>query len=291
MTRPKRETVEYFPHYCSPSKTLFILQDQFSNDGYAFYYKLRELLGDSEGHAYPLHKAADWQYLAARTGVTQVQAKEILDTMAGLEAIDRNLYDSGVIWSPGFIDILEPLYSRRKTEPPVKPDINTPQLSLTPADTPASKPNSDNNRQSKVKESKVKKVNTSKPDIKSLESLKDPKYLKPLYADYTELVVTRELERFKNHLKAKGKRYKDYRAAFRNWLSSPYQGNNGDSKTQEDKKYYFAECPECHHRLVVDSLDTYKACPKCKLRPKMDVFVMNATQVKKYLANKKKVEV
>ncbi len=39
MARPLKQTVDYFPHdsHASDSKTLFILESKFGNDGYAFY--------------------------------------------------------------------------------------------------------------------------------------------------------------------------------------------------------------------------------------------------------------
>ena len=39
---------------------------------------------------------------------------------------------------------------------------------------------------------------------------------------FKDIDVRLEFQKFKDFLKAKGKRYKNYRAAFRNWLKSPY---------------------------------------------------------------------
>jgi len=288
MSRPRRATVEYFPHYCNPGRTLYILQEKFGNDGYAFYYKLRELLGETEGHYYALVAEADWQYLAARTGVDQCQAKEILDTMANLAAIDPDLYRSGTIWSDGFIEIVEPVYSRRKTDPPDKPEINTSQLSITPTDTPLTEPKSNNNRQSKVK--RVKKVK----DTKSRVSLGAPEFLNTLYSKYPGVSITTELDRFNDYLDAKGKVYKDYRAAFRNWLSSPYQGdNNKPSQGGTDKVYYFAECPECNWKKIVDhthGFHGYCKNPECKNKPEMLGYKMTQAEAKLYEKTKKSVE-
>jgi len=33
--RKDKHTVEYFPHYCSGKKTVFILERKYGNDGYA----------------------------------------------------------------------------------------------------------------------------------------------------------------------------------------------------------------------------------------------------------------
>ena len=46
MARPRKQTVDYFPHYCKCGRTIFILENRFGNDGYAFWFKLLEILGD-----------------------------------------------------------------------------------------------------------------------------------------------------------------------------------------------------------------------------------------------------
>ena len=47
MARPKKNTVDYFPHDCYWSKELEIFVNKHGNDGYAFYYRLFEQLGVS----------------------------------------------------------------------------------------------------------------------------------------------------------------------------------------------------------------------------------------------------
>ncbi len=71
MARPKKNTVEYFPHNCHWSKELEIFVDRYRNDGYAFYYRLFELLGLTPDHKYDCSKSIDNQYLASKTGVTK----------------------------------------------------------------------------------------------------------------------------------------------------------------------------------------------------------------------------
>ena len=48
MARKKKHCVDYFPHDTQQSKSVRIISRQYGNDGYAFYYKLRELLGMAE---------------------------------------------------------------------------------------------------------------------------------------------------------------------------------------------------------------------------------------------------
>ena len=49
MSRPRKAVVDYFPHYVNHGKTLFILEQKYGNDGYAFWFKLLEMLGGSDG--------------------------------------------------------------------------------------------------------------------------------------------------------------------------------------------------------------------------------------------------
>ena len=49
MARKKKHCVDYFPHDTQQNKSVRIISRQYGNDGYAFYYKLRELLGGHRG--------------------------------------------------------------------------------------------------------------------------------------------------------------------------------------------------------------------------------------------------
>jgi hypothetical protein len=124
MARPQKQTVDYFPHYTGASggKTLFILQNKFGNDGYAFWFKLLEVLGATEGHFFDYGKSAEWQFLLAKTGVSDGnKVLDILQTLANVEAIDPDLYQQKVIWSQHFVDNLTEVYRNRKRPLPERP--------------------------------------------------------------------------------------------------------------------------------------------------------------------------
>jgi hypothetical protein len=103
MARPKKQTVEYFPHYVNSGKTMFILENNFGNDGYAFWFKVLELLGITDGHVYDCRNTADWEFLLAKTHVSEVLANSILKKLADLDAIDSELWDKRLIWSDNFV--------------------------------------------------------------------------------------------------------------------------------------------------------------------------------------------
>ena len=59
--RPEKHTVDYFPHYTKDGKTLFILESQYKNDGYAFWFKLLTILSGTNNHIFDTRNTADWQ--------------------------------------------------------------------------------------------------------------------------------------------------------------------------------------------------------------------------------------
>ncbi len=160
MSRPKKQAVDYFPHYCQHKKTMFILEQRYGNDGYAFWFKLLELLGSTDNHYLDLNDATAWEFLQAKTRLGDSLCEEILDLLARLGAIDAQLWCARVVWSQNFVDGLEPVYKNRRVETPSKPSfyIEKPcAVDVSTQKTP----------QSKVKESKVKESNTCAPESAS----------------------------------------------------------------------------------------------------------------------------
>lgn len=121
MSRPKKQIVDYFPHDCSHKKTIFILEQRYGNDGYAFWFKLLEILGSTEGHSLDLNEPEAWEFLQAKTRLDGNVCKEILGLLSKLEAIDKQLWDNKIIWSDNFIDRIAFVYSNRRVDMPVKP--------------------------------------------------------------------------------------------------------------------------------------------------------------------------
>jgi hypothetical protein len=122
MARSKTDTVEYFPHIAKPGKTLYILEGQFGNDGYAFWFKLLEILSSSKGHFYDASTEVGWNYLAAYTRVSPQSATEILLLLSNLENIDLDLWKNHrILWCQALLDNLKEVYRKRKRELPKKP--------------------------------------------------------------------------------------------------------------------------------------------------------------------------
>lgn len=151
MARPKKQTVDYFPHYCSHGKTMFILEQKYGNDGYAFWFKLLEILGSTEGHYIRLENVPDWEFLQAKTHLDGDKCKEILDLLSQLGAIDEELWEQKIVWSDNFLKHIADVYKNRRVETPIKPSFyrQKPQLDLVSTEI---------NPQSKLKESKLKET-------------------------------------------------------------------------------------------------------------------------------------
>jgi len=121
VSRPTKAVVEYFAHRCRHGRVIFVLESLWGNDGYAFFYKIYELLGDSEGHVFDLNKAGNRDYLIAHTRLSGDIVDGMLDKLVELGIIDGELRRVGVVWSQCFVDDLREVYSRRKVNIPVKP--------------------------------------------------------------------------------------------------------------------------------------------------------------------------
>jgi hypothetical protein len=144
MSRPQKQSVEYFPHFCVSGKTIFILKTRHGNNGYAFWFQLLEELGSSNGHYLDLNSEEYCEFLSAKTLVSVTEMMSVLDLLSRLDAIDQRLWQKKIVWSQNFVDNLAQVYAKRVVSAPEKPVSVTETLV-----------SGDGNPQSKVKESKV----------------------------------------------------------------------------------------------------------------------------------------
>ena len=125
MARPQKQTVDYFPHSVEDSKTKFILENSYGNDGYAFWFKLLELLCKSDGHYYDCNGVAEWMYLIALVKVKEETAIDILNTLAEINKIDQKLWSQGkIIWCQSLVDNISDAYKKRTVSVPEKPTFS-----------------------------------------------------------------------------------------------------------------------------------------------------------------------
>lgn len=207
MTRPRKATVDYFPHACNHGKTMFIIEEQWGNDGYAFWFKLLEILGSSEKHFYDAGNPAAWRFLTAKTRVTSETAADILQCLADLDAIDPELWVDKIIWSKNFVDGIKDVYRKRAEDIPIRPDNRSPKShtnGISGAQNPQSKLN-----KSKVNKTRVKDLSDGEPsdrhngfDLNSLAQLwneKKPPELPAVNVPFTR--KPKQLEKLKDSIK------------------------------------------------------------------------------------------
>ena len=121
--RPPKQTVDYFPHYVNASsrKTLLILEQEYGAVGYAFWFKLLELLGRTPRHYYTFPNQEELMALAAATKASLDDTKEMLAMLARLGAIDAELLSVRCIWAVNLVANVAYAYDKREGDPPAKP--------------------------------------------------------------------------------------------------------------------------------------------------------------------------
>ena len=151
MSRPRKNTVDYFPHDCTHGKTMFVLEKNFGNNGYALWFKLLELLGSTENHYLDLRESEDFEFFVAKIGVSVTETIEILDLLSRLKAIDPELWSIRVVWSDNFMENITDVYDKRTNKIPEKPSFRDGNSSSSDGN----EVSDIENPQSKVEESKV----------------------------------------------------------------------------------------------------------------------------------------
>ena len=114
--RKDKNTVDFFPHFCTSGKTIYILESKYGNDGYAVWFKTLEMLGISDNHYIDCRDTATWEFMLAKMRVDDERLRHIYSTLANLGAINAELWSKQVIWSENFINNVSDLYARRKTQ-------------------------------------------------------------------------------------------------------------------------------------------------------------------------------
>ena len=118
MARPTKKTVDYFPHFTNHGKTLFVLESKWGNDGYAFWFKLLEIIGNKDGMMIDCDDVVEWEFLQAKTRLSGDKINEILSTLANLEAINKNFWSCRIVYSDNFVNNISDAFKRRSEHLP-----------------------------------------------------------------------------------------------------------------------------------------------------------------------------
>ena len=239
MARPHKKGIEYFPHSVTHGKTMYTIEEEFGNDGYAFFYKTTELLGREDGLFYDCRNKADWRYLISVTHVDEETANTILNLFSLLNVIDHKLWhENKVIWMQDLVDSVADVYKKRSTETPAKPSFRSENYSSAEVSAPES-------TQSKGKETKEKEIREKNPQDAS-------SFIKPSVEEIAgycrELNSLVDPEQFYDHYESNGwmvgnnKMY-DWKACVRKW-------NRSDRDEPVRKKESFERPTENYDHLA-----------------------------------------
>ena len=226
MARPRKQEVDYFPHYCDHGKVLFILENNFKNDGYAVFYKIEELLARTEGHCYDCSKPENWEYLLSKMNIDETIVSEIIEKLVVMNVIEPELWKEKRIWMQSFVDSITDAYARRKVHLPLKPELMS-------TETPVRGINVNINPQSKEEESKVNKSKERKTFIApsldeiSLYCLERKNNIKPQH--FLDYQTARDWK-----LKG-GQKIKDWQAVIRTWEHNSFN-KEADQRPAYPKK-------------------------------------------------------
>ena len=126
MAKRMTDTAKYFPHdsNASAGDTLTMLQAEFKNDGYAFWFRLLERLAAADGHYLDMRNGSKWRTLAAKSYISMETADRIMELLIETEAIDVELWiEHKIIWCRNLLENLSDVYRNRRREMPQKPIV------------------------------------------------------------------------------------------------------------------------------------------------------------------------
>ena len=219
MGRPRKQTVNYFPHDADASekKTLYILESKFGNDGYAFWFKLLELLAKNEGHFYDVRNPAAWEFLLAKTHVSEDIGNQIMALLLELDAIDRELWGEKIIWVQHFVDGVADAYRNRKTDPPPKPCLlrqeGGKEVVTTPRNPQGTVVSTVRNPHTILKDTILDNTKEKATTELDFEDFKEE-----LRSEFPDVNFDNEVKKFHLYWSEGGRKLKRPKFALRNWM-------------------------------------------------------------------------
>ena len=263
MARPQKNIVEYFSHYVTPGKELQLLTDKFGNDGYAFYFRLRELLGRTPNHCYSVEDEIDWLFFVKQMGLDEDRTSDIIQYSVKIRDLDKESWEDKRLWSQNFVDELVPVYDKRTSDLPDKNSFRNENTSFrvgNPSYVNENPSFRSDNSQSKVKE---RKVNKSKGE--EIRETPTSEELIALQDKYPKTDVNESYRRFKLYNEANGRVYSNPLAAFEMWVGK--DAADGKYKRVDESKPLIKHCPKCRGTKVADRNKPWDCfCDKCDVQ-------------------------
>ncbi len=233
MARTQKDVVSYFPHDANASTgdTLTVLQGRYGNNGYAFWFKLLEKLASTDGHSLDVSNPIKWQLFVAKMGVDEITTVEIMKLLVEMQALDKDLWASKVIWCQKLVDNISDVYKNRRREIPQKPLI-TNKKELTTGDNAITTGDS---TQSKVKESKVKNtIYIPYSEFPNVNKMTKEEHQK-LIEKFGDAGAKDRVENLSLYLASKGDKYKNHYATILSWDKRDKKGGQDAAHQQRPR--------------------------------------------------------
>lgn len=168
MGRKQKNNAEWFPHYIPKIGTrMSILEERFSLQGYAAYFKLLELLTLAEDHFLDFNVGRYRLNYQSRIKASDEVFEAIMKLLVDLEIIDAELYAKKIVYCEDLVNSLSELYRKRGRPLPTKSDVmqvlnlSQKNAEIIPEHTNLSQ-KGDRNTQSRVEKSRVKESKEEK---------------------------------------------------------------------------------------------------------------------------------
>lgn len=236
--RPEKHTVNYFQHdaVAGSGRTLTILFNRFQHEGISCWWLLLEELARSYDHIINITRPEDFEYLSGKLHFPPEKLRGILEKMAELDAIDRELYSHGYIWSQNFVERLNPVYASRKQQPPTKPVIISQTNPISSEEIPISLPDNTHSRESILEG--LEGVDTSTEntpellnEIRALPGWKikndDQVWFDEFQKEFPLLSISVVRKCRDYHISKHPQKNHIWKTALRNWLENEREKTNG----------------------------------------------------------------
>ena len=262
MARPNKNTVDYFPHDCHQKKELEIFINKHGNEGYAFYYRLFELLGVTPDHQYDCSKSIDYQYLLTKTGVKEYIFEQLMISLVDLDIVDKELWKRKVIWVQSFVDSIADVYNTRTTELPTKDDLYL--ENSTSKEFSTRKPQFSAENDSYLARNTQTKLNNTKKEesgVNNSSHSKLPNWVDEIGDEYPRVDVKYSFGRYKNYCEGKNKSVTE--SSFKSWVMDDDR-KDMNLKKKEKPTHTTLYCVNCNSPMQVSVNKNYgHLCEKC----------------------------
>ena len=119
--RPESKNVDYFPHFTKGDRMLDLIEFRHKTEGYAFVYKLQEMLADAPYHKLSVKTQDEKDMFEMGIGIKKEVVDDVINILVNNNKIDRELWEKErVIWWQEFVERLSAVWYKRGKRIPTK---------------------------------------------------------------------------------------------------------------------------------------------------------------------------